>query len=68
MIDGDRLRLEGSHAQGLNSISRGRGVSSAAVMVKRAASAQSAINGRFMARRARAAATTMQAGLREGCR
>lgn len=66
MTDGDLLRLFGSHDQGLKSIRRGRGES--AVAAARAASAKRANIERNMARRARAAAMTIEAGLRRRCK
>lgn len=68
MIEGDRFRLVGSHAQGLKSMRRGRGGSAAATATE--ASARSVRYRRDMARRARAraAAATMQTGLRARCR
>lgn len=61
MMEGDRLRFVGSHAQGLNSISRGRGGSAAAASASRASKTR---------RRdiARAAAATDSAGLRAAAR
>lgn len=65
MMDGDLLRLVGIQDQGLKSMRRGRGGSAAASA--RAASANRANSVRVMARRARAAAGTIGAGLRTRC-
>lgn len=62
MIVGERFLFVGSHAQGLKSIRRGRGVS-AATVTNVSATRRTICRG-SMAQVARATATAMRAGLR----